>query len=152
MARGARVIACAVVRYVDGRQNPPACGCCPLELFDMYNRSCIVVFRRSTNPYCLLQGKHVPWEDAQAKTGDAAKAAHDAEVYACKAHKHLSSVGESQQQAETARARLAEVHTFLVTYCRIIVSLEYALLCNHTVCLQYGWCKPSCCLFVLMRR
>ncbi|CAL8465211.1 g4746 [Coccomyxa elongata] len=55
------------------------------------------------------EGKHVPWEDAQAKTGDAAKAAHDAEVYACKAHKHLSSVGESQQQAETARARLAEL-------------------------------------------
>jgi chromosome segregation ATPase len=55
------------------------------------------------------EGKHVPWEDAQAKTGEASKAAHDAEVYACKAHKHLTSVGDSQQQAETARARLAEL-------------------------------------------
>ena len=63
-----------------------------------------------TISFRLSQGKNVPWEDAQAKTADAAKAAHDAEVYACKAHKHLTSVGESQQQSETARARLAEVH------------------------------------------
>ncbi|BDA50283.1 hypothetical protein COCOBI_15-4120 [Coccomyxa sp. Obi] len=65
--------------------------------------------RKDCHENFQAEGKHVPWEDAQAKTGEASKAAHDAEVYACKAHKHLSSVGESQQEAETARARLAEL-------------------------------------------
>ncbi|EIE23297.1 hypothetical protein COCSUDRAFT_42193 [Coccomyxa subellipsoidea C-169] len=55
------------------------------------------------------EGKHVPWEDAQAKTNEASKEAHAAEVYACKAHKHLESVAESQQESERARARLAEL-------------------------------------------
>lgn len=55
------------------------------------------------------QGKHVPWEDAQEKTKLASQEAHRAEVAACKAHKHLSSVAESQQEAEAARTRLAEV-------------------------------------------
>lgn len=51
----------------------------------------------------------MPWDNAQAKTAAASKEAHDAEVYACKAHKHLESVGESQQESERARARLAEL-------------------------------------------
>ncbi|BDA49173.1 hypothetical protein COCOBI_13-2830 [Coccomyxa sp. Obi] len=47
----------------------------------------------------VIEAKHVPFGDEQSKTGEASKAAHDAGVHQL----------ESQQQVETARARLAEL-------------------------------------------
>lgn len=67
--------------------------------------------------FLTLQGKHMPWDNAQAKTAAASKEAHDAEVYACKAHKHLESVGDSQQESERARDRLAEVNHLTSSSC-----------------------------------
>jgi hypothetical protein len=61
------------------------------------------------------QGKDVIWGDAQSKTADASEQARLAEVNACAAQKHLSSVDSAKRDADSARARLAEVgHTIAV--------------------------------------
>ena len=58
------------------------------------------------------QGKHVPWEDAQGKIGEAHQAARISEINACKATKELEAISTMQQESETAKTRLAEVKLF----------------------------------------
>ncbi len=76
----------------------------------------------------------MPWEDAQAKTNEASKEAHAAEVYACKAHKHLESVAESQQESERARARLAEVGSFILLHFAAYTIIEMSILLPMHAC------------------